>query len=335
MSRLRALRLQLAKAGIDGFLLGLLLSVWVAYVLPGPGSLKGFWSFHTLADVGVGVIFFFYGLRLDPEKIRAGVGNWRLHMVVQLVTFVLFPLLAMAARGAFGGRGHADLWLGILYMSALPGTVSSAIVMISIAGGNITGGIFNASLASLIGIFITPLWMSYFLGSHGGSNEGLGHIIVMLIMQVLVPVVAGFLLHGKGGAFAARHGRQLRLFDQSVILLIVYNAFSESFTGNMFQGMSFGFLVELSALLLLVFLLFCAMVYGICRALRFDGPDTITAVFCGSKKSLVHGTVMGNVIFGGAANMGILMLPLMIYHALQLIAASIMAQAIAQRNASH
>lgn len=334
MSRLNAIRLQLARAGIDGFLLGLLLAVWVAYLLPGPGSLSGFWSLHTLADVGVGVIFFFYGLRLDPEKIRAGVGNWRLHMVVQLVTFVLFPVLAIAARGTFGGRYHQDLWLGVIYMSVLPGTVSSAIVMISIAGGNITGGIFNASLASLLGIFITPLWMSVFLERRGGS-EGLGHIFLTLIGQVLVPVVAGFLLHRRGGAFAARHHRGLRLFDQGVILLIVYNAFCESFAGHMFQGMSFGFLVELGAMLLMVFLLFCAIVYGICRVLHFTGPDTITAVFCGSKKSLVHGTVMGNVIFGGAANMGILMLPLMLYHALQLIAASIMAQAIAQRNAAH
>jgi sodium/bile acid cotransporter 7 len=332
MRRLRAFRLFLARAGIDGFLLGLLCAVWLARLWPAPGAAGGPVSLHTLADVGVGVIFFFYGLRLDPEKIRAGVGNWRLHVVVQLVTFVLFPLLAITARHLFSGHGHDDLWLGIIYMSVLPGTVSSAIVMISIAGGNITGGIFNASLASLLGIFITPLWMSYFLERRGGTG-GLGHIFLALIGQVLVPVVLGFLLHRRGGAFAALHRRGLRLFDQGVILLIVYNAFSESFAGHMFRGLSFGFLIELGALLLLVFLTLCSIVYGICRLLHFNGPDTITAVFCGSKKSLVHGTVMGNVIFGGAASMGILMLPLMLYHALQLIAASIMAQSIAQRSA--
>jgi sodium/bile acid cotransporter 7 len=330
INNLRAVRASLGRAGINGFLFLLVFLVWLAWLWPAPGNLRGPFSLQSLADVGVAVIFFFYGLRLNPTKLREGVGNWRLHLVVQLVTFVLCPLIAVSAKFLYGGRGHEDLWLGVLYLSVLPGTVSSAIVMISMAGGNIPGGIFNASLASLLGIFVTPLWMGYFLKQEGAGGD-FTHIILTLILQVLVPVIGGILFHSRGGGFAERHRHGLRLFDQGVILLIVYNAFCESFAGNMFAGISLPFLLELGIVLVVSFLVLCVIVYGICRALHFSEADTITAVFCGSKKSLVHGTVMGNVIFGQGSSLGLLMLPLMLYHALQLIAASIIAESIAQR----
>lgn len=319
----------LARAGIDYFLLLLIATVFLAWLWPTPGNLKGIFSLETVADIGVAAIFFFYGLRLDPEKIKTGIGNWQLHLVVQIVTFVVCPIIAITARYLYGGHGQDQLWLGVIYLSVLPGTVSSAIVMISIAGGNITGGIFNASLASLLGIFITPLWVSFFMKSSSGYGD-FTHIIVTLILQVLVPVAVGFLLHKYGGSFAEKHRQGLRLFDQSVILLIVYNAFCESFAQRMFDGMSVLFIMELSVVLLVAFLALCGVVYLICRLLHFTRPDTITAIFCGSKKSLVHGTVMGNVIFGQMSNMGLLLLPLMLYHALQLIAASVMAQSMAR-----
>ena len=297
MMKLRAVRAMLARAGIDYFLLLLVGVVFLAWLWPAPGNLKGVFSLQRFADVGVAAIFFFYGLRLDPEKIKIGIGNWRLHLVVQLVTFVVCPIIAITARYLYGGHGHDQLWLGVIYLSVLPGTVSSAIVMISIAGGNITGGIFNASLASLLGIFITPLWVSFFMKSSSGYGD-FTHIILTLILQVLVPVCVGFLLHRYGGAFAEKHRHGLRLFDQSIILLIVYNAFCESFAQRMFDGMSALFIAELSVVLLIAFLALCSIVYFICRSLRFSRPDMITAIFCGSKKSLVHGTAMGNVIFG-------------------------------------
>lgn len=332
MTIFRAVHTRLAKVGLNGFFFALVFVVFLAWLWPAPGNLKGLFSLGTLTDIGVAVIFFFYGLRLNPEKIKTGVSNWRLHVVVQLVTFVLCPIIAITARHFYGGHGHDQLWIGVIYLSVLPGTVSSAIVMISIAGGNIPGGIFNASLASMLGIFITPLWMSFFLKSSSGGGD-FSHIIVVLVMQVLVPVIAGFLLHRHGGKFAEKRHRELRIFDQSVILLIVYKAFCNSFAGHMFDHISLLFLVELCVMLLITFLVLCTIVYFICRALHFNRGDMITAIFCGSKKSLVHGTVMGNVIFSAASNMGMLLLPLMLYHALQLIAASVMAQSMARKGA--
>ena len=240
---MKTFRAKLSKVGLDGFFFTLIFMVFLAWLWPVPGNIKGLFSLGTLADIGVAVIFFFYGLRLNPEKIKSGMSNWRLHVVVQLVTFVLCPIIAISVKHLYGGHGHDQLWMGVIYLSVLPGTVSSAIVMISIAGGNIPGGIFNASLASMLGIFITPLWVSFFFKSQAG-NGGFGHIIMVLILQVLVPVVVGFLLHKQGGQFAEKRHRGLRLFDQSVVLVIVYNAFCDSFAGHMFDGMSLLFLME-------------------------------------------------------------------------------------------
>ena len=58
------------------------------------------------------------------------------------------------------------------------------------------------------------------------------------------------------------------------------------------------------------------------------------AVFCGSKKSLVHGSVMAGLLFPATAATGLLLLPLLLYHALQIVLASSMAQRLGQSAAA-
>ncbi|CAN5732082.1 bile acid:sodium symporter [soil metagenome] len=320
----------LARAGLDWFLLALIGMIGLAYLWPTPGIQEGPLSLKGLANYGVSLIFFFYGLRLSPEKLRAGLGNWRLHLVIQFSTFLLFPLLVLPWRGLVAGQNSELLWLGTFYLAALPSTVSSSVVMVGIAGGNLPGAIFNASISSLAGIFLTPLWMGLFLTA---SSEGfdLGQVMGKLVVQVLVPVVGGILLHRYWGAFAERHRTRLRVFDQSIILLIVYTSFADSFAREMFRGFSLLHLVGLSALMVVFFFLVYGIIHGVSRLLGFNREDRITALFCGSKKSLVHGTVMSKVLFPDANVVGIILLPIMLYHALQLLTVSAIAQAMARR----
>ena len=218
----------------------------------------------------------------------------------------------------------------MFFLASLPSTVSSSVVMVSIAGGNIPAAIFNASISSLIGVFITPLWMGLVIHAQAG-NYDLYVVIGKLTLQVLVPVVLGILLHNKWGSFAERYRKQLRYFDQSIILLIVYTSFCESFAKKMFNGFSITTLFIVGVGMVGLFLLVYNLVKALCRLLGFNREDSITAVFCGSKKSLVHGTVMSKVLFSGSDIVGIVLLPLMIYHAFQLIAASIIAQAMGKK----
>ncbi len=320
----------LAKVGLDWFILALIGMILLAYLLPEPGVQTGLFSLKEVANYGISLIFFFYGLRLSPERLREGLGNWRLHLTVQLATFLLFPLLVLGIIRILHIESGNLIWLGIFFVAALPSTVSSSVVMVSIAGGNIPGAIFNASISALIGVFITPIWMGIFIAS-GSGNIDLSSIILKLMLQVLFPVVLGLVLHSKLGAFAERHRKQLRYFDQITILLIVYTAFCQSFAKHMFAGHSITDILLLGVGMLSLFLLMFGLINTIGRVFRFNRADGITAVFCGSKKSLVHGTVMSKVLFPNTAAAGIILLPLMIYHALQLISASIIAQKMARK----
>lgn len=317
------------RAGIDGFIVAIIVVVMLAYSWPTAGSDNGPLPLSAIATYGASFIFFFYGLRLNPEKLRAGLSNWRLHLVVHLATFVVFPLLILAMRWFFASSDNELLWIGIFYLAALPSTVSSSVVMVSIAEGNIPAAIFNASISSLLGVFITPVWMSLLLNDASHTFD-LGSIMGKLALQVVLPVVLGVLLHARWGAFAEKYRQQLRYFDQSVILLIVYTSFCESFAKRMFQDYNTWDLFLLSISMIGLFLLVYFLINSLSRLLRFNREDRITAVFCGSKKSLVHGTVMSNVLFAGSTSIGIVLLPLMLYHALQLITASMIAQALAK-----
>ncbi|MBD0255308.1 MAG: bile acid:sodium symporter [Cytophagales bacterium] len=331
LSTFERFRELLARAGFDSFLLALVGVIGLAAWRPHYGTDEAPLPLAEIANYGVSLIFFFYGLRLSPAKLREGLGNWRLHGVVQLTTFLVFPLLVLAGYGLFARESTQLLWLGTFYLAALPSTVSSSVVMVSIAGGNLPGAIFNASISSLVGVFLTPLWMGLFLTAQAGSYD-LWPVIGKLTLQVVVPVVLGVLLHGKLGAFAERNRKPLRLFDQAIILLIVYTSFCESFARRLFAGYRTGDLAGLGAAMLGLFLGVYGLVYLASRLLRFNRADRITALFCGSKKSLVQGTVMSRVLFPDPNIVGIVLLPIMLYHALQLLAASIIAQSMARRH---
>ncbi|MDJ1503785.1 bile acid:sodium symporter family protein [Xanthocytophaga agilis] len=319
----------LQKAGLDGFLLALLSMIGLAYLFPYPGTKDSPFHLDEIANYGVSLIFFFYGLRLSPEKLKAGLSNWRLHTLIHFTTFILFPCLILCLQSLFKAQHGAVLWLAIFYLATLPSTVSSSVVMVSIAGGNMPAAIFNASISSLLGVFITPLWMSSFLNANSGEYH-LGDVIAKLALQVLLPVVLGVLLHSRWGEFAEKNKQKLRMMDQTIILMIVYTSFCESFSEGIFHSYTLIDIFLLGVGMLALFFLVFSVVHLISKLLKFSPEDRITALFCGSKKSLVHGTVMSKVLFPDVAMAGIMLLPLMLYHALQLLVASIIAQSIAR-----
>lgn len=326
----------LKKIGLDGFVIAIIGTIVLAYYWPGPGVQEGLFRLPWLnltkvANYGVALIFFFYGLKLSPEQLKAGLYHWRLHVVIQSVTFIIFPLTILLCKTVSGGSWDSLLWVGTFFLATLPSTVSSSVVMVSIARGNVPSAIFNASISSLLGVFLTPLWMGLILSTGAeaspvGEGFSVSHAVVQLSLQVLLPVALGIMLHPRFGALALRNSNRLKLFDQSVILLIVYVAFCDSFINNMFQGHSMAHLLLLSLAMIALFFFIYGITALLGRTLHFSREDNITAVFCGSKKSLVHGTVMAKILFPGVAGIGLILLPLMIFHTLQLIAASIIAQ---------
>lgn len=320
----------LAKVGINGFFFALILMVFLAYLFPHIGEDDGVLPLGEITDIGVFLIFFFYGVKLSPAQLRLGLSNYKLHLLIQGSTFVIFPVLILVIH-LLSGAETSYMWLGVFYLAALPSTVSSSVVMVSIAGGNMPAAIFNASVSSLIGILITPLWMGLFLDVADAGID-LTSTVIKLSIQILLPVIIGFLFHKKLGGFVGSNQKRLKNFDQAIILLIVFTAFAESFAKKMFEGNSFADFVWISLAMAGLFILMVAIMWGLSRWLGFVQADTITVLFCGSKKSLVQGAVMGKVLFPDPLIFGIVLLPLMIYHSLQLLMGSAIAERFAAKN---
>ncbi len=314
--------------GLDWFIPALIAVVALAYFVPGPGMIQKPVSLSEIAGYGISLIFFFYGLKLNSQKLKLGLSNWRMHLVIQLTTFLLFPILALILKPFFISEEATHIWLGIFFLSALPSTVSSSAVMVSIAGGNIPGAIFNASISALIGVFVTPFWISVILSGETRDFD-VPHVFIRLIVQVLLPVIIGMLLNKRFVAYTEKYKTSFKTFDQVVILLIVYTSFCKSFTGHLFDTISPYELILLAAGMLALFLAIVFLMKVISRCLRFNRSDTITVLFCGSKKSLVHGTVMSGILFAGNPLAGLILLPLILYHALQILAAGILAKKLA------
>jgi sodium/bile acid cotransporter 7 len=318
------LRETLNRVGLNTFFFLLVGMIFLAKAFPEWGSEESPLPLKAITGIGISVIFFFYGVKLSPEKLKQGLSNWKLHILVQSTTFLIFPMVVLLLYAIWGDEANL-FWIGTFYLAALPSTVSSSVVMVSIAGGNLPAAIFNASISSMVGIFITPLWMDLMLPETAVDFD-LTDTIIKLSFQVLVPVILGLFVHKYLVKFVNRHQSALKNFDQAIILLIIFTAFAESFSENMFDGHSASELILLGVLMLVFFLLMMGLMYILSKALKFSREDMITVIFCGSKKSLVQGAVMGRVMFPDPVVFGVMLLPLMVYHALQLMVGSAIAQ---------
>lgn len=298
----------------NGFIAAIFLAIIIAYFFP-----EGIEIFplKTITDIGIGFIFFFYGLKLSPAEFKLGFLNYKVHIVIQLTTFVVFPLLALLCLPFFEAGTGSDLWIALFFLGTLPSTVSSSIVMVSLAKGNLPTAIFNASLSGLIGIFATPIWLSFFLT--GNADFEFLDILIKLCWQIIIPLILGLFLQKLLGDFARKHSKKLGLLDKTTIILIVYSSFSNSFSSNIFSSVKTDDLLKLTGIVVLFFFVVYFGLGLVCNLLGFNLKDKITTQFCGTKKSLVHGSVMVKVIFGNSANTGLLLLPIMIYHSLQLL----------------
>lgn len=318
------------KFRIDNFVIAIIAVIFFAYLMPSWGAKGSPVPFDLIGSIGVSLIFFFYGLRLSPEKIRHGLRNWKLHILVQLSTFIIFPLTVILFRPLVHTEQGYSLWLSFLFLAALPSTVSSAVVMVSIAKGNVPAAIFNASISGLIGIVITPLWMGLFL-QHSASDFNLGGIYLKLVTEILIPVVFGVILQRKLGKYALKWNHYLSTFDKSVILIIIYKSFAESFEKKVFSSVGAPELLLIFSVTLSLFFAMYFLTGYLAKWLGFNQEDSITAQFCGTKKSLIHGTVFSKILFPNTISIGIILLPLMLFHALQIFIVSIIATKLGKR----
>lgn len=309
----------------DGFIMGIIGMIVLARLIPGIGHEGSIIELSKVIKAGIALLFFFYGLKLSPENLKNDLSNWRLHVLIQVITFLVFPILILAFYPLLRSTSYELLWLAVFFLAALPSTVSSSVVMVNIAGGNLPSAIFNASISGVIGIILTPTWMSLFLDQQATGFEFSG-VIRDLVIQILIPVALGLIMHRWWGKWAQRNRSRISLFDKSVILAIVYRSFSDSFTNDIFSSIPNLSLLVLGAVVISLFFLVFEGTKQLNKLLKFNREDRITVLFCGSKKSLVHGSVMVGVLFAGTTEGSLFLVPVMIYHAFQLFYISLVAR---------
>jgi sodium/bile acid cotransporter 7 len=311
----------------DGFTLSLIATVLLASFLPCRGVTAQ--AFAGLTDIAIALLFFLHGAKLSREAVVAGMIHWRLHLTVLASTFVLFPVLGLLLKPVLSPLVSPDLYLGILFLCTLPSTVQSSIAFTSIARGNVPAAIVSASASSMLGIFITPLLVGLMIA--GTGQGGLSwHSVGSIVLQLFVPFVAGQIAQRWIGGWVRKHATLLTFVDRGSILLVVYTAFSAAVLQGLWKQLP---LPVLGGLVVVnVVLLACALLttrYG-ARALGFSRDDEITIVFCGSKKSLASGVPMAKVLFAGHP-LGLIVLPIMLFHQIQLMTCAVLARRYAVR----
>jgi len=312
----------------DRFTCALIVTVALATVLPCRGSAAS--VFEVLTDAAIALLFFLHGAKLSREAVVAGATHWRLHLTVLTSTFALFPLLGLLLRPLLAPLVTPELYLGVLFLCALPSTVQSSIAFTSIARGNVAAAICSASASSLLGIVITPLLVGLMLESHGQGGMS-WDAIGSIVLQLFVPFVAGQVAQRWIGGWVAKHRGLVSYVDQGSILLVVYTAFSAAVLQGLWKQVPLpvlGGLLVVNAVLLAIALLVTR--YG-ARALGFGRADEITIVFCGSKKSLASGVPMAKVLFAGHP-LGAIVLPIMLFHQIQLMTCAVLARRYAARS---
>ncbi|MGE6239603.1 bile acid:sodium symporter family protein [Ectopseudomonas guguanensis] len=311
----------------DAFTLTLLAVVLIATLLPASGQVAV--VFEWITNLAIALLFFLHGAKLSRQAILAGAGHWRLHLLVFTCTFVLFPLLGLLLKPLMAPLIGTELYLGMLYLCALPATVQSAIAFTSLARGNIPAAICSAAASSLLGIFLTPLLVALLMGVEGDSGSTLD-AIGKISLQLLLPFVLGQIAQRWIGGWVNRNKSWLKYVDQSSILLVVYTAFSAAVIGGLWQEVPLVTLLALVLACCVLLALALLLTHLLGKWLGFNQEDRITILFCGSKKSLATGVPMAQVLFAGSS-IGVLILPLMLFHQIQLMVCAVLAQRYARR----
>ncbi|MDO8394212.1 MAG: bile acid:sodium symporter family protein [Dietzia sp.] len=304
----------LRRLRIEPFILAILAAVVVAAVLPATGGAAT--ALGWVTTVGIAVLFFLYGARLEPRELLAGVKHWRLHSVVLAATFLLFPALGLLGRWALTPVLGEPLAAGFLFLTLVPSTVQSSITFVAIARGHVSAAVVSASVSNLLGVVITPL-LVFALMTRDGSVVITWDSVGKIALQLLLPFVLGQLLRRWVLPVTTRIKR-LALFDKSVIVLIVYAAFSDGVADGIWSRVGPTQLVWLIAACCVLLAVVLGLTALLSRALGFADRDKRVVQFCGSKKSLATGLPMAAVLFVGQP-VGLLVLPLMLFHQIQLI----------------
>lgn len=311
----------------NGFILGLFLMVLLAFWFPEPGSRQGGLHPEVISNVGIALILFLQGLSLAWEKMKAGLGNWRLHLIIQGFTFVVFPIVGVGLHffvPEIWTTEPAAIRDGFLYLCVLPSTVSTSVVLTSVARGNTPGALFNAAISNIVGVMLTPI-LVHLLMQATGHSAPFGPLLLQIMLLTLVPFALGMFLRGYIQKWVDGHKPWINRISNAVILFIVYTAFCDSVESKIWTHYGADLTLKVLTLVALLFGGMSLLIYLVCRLTQLDREDAIAAYFCSVKKTLAMGVPLAILIFGQRNDLSLILLPTMFYHPFQLFVNGLLA----------
>jgi sodium/bile acid cotransporter 7 len=276
-----------------------------------------------IATAAVMLLFFLHGAKLPRENLLAAVIHWRLHALILASTYLLFPLAGLALTKLWPSLLPTHLWAGVLFLCALPSTVQMSIAVTSMARGNVAASVTSAAASNLLGVVITPLLVGALLQAQGEAAVPLSGIW-KVVGQLLLPFLAGHLLRPLMADWAARNKHLITWSDRLTILLAVYSAFSAAVLAGIWKTLPITTLLVLAAVCAFLLTLAMLVTFRGARLAGFSTSDCRSVLYCGSFKSLVSGVPMARVLFP-SAEIGAMILPIMIYHQMQLMVSATLA----------
>jgi len=306
------------------FILGLLCSVGLAVCLPEYGAAGGLLHSEQSTRWGIMVIFVLQGWILPLEAMLKGVMRWKLHLGIQLGIFLGFPLLCMVIALSFKAWMDPGLWTGLLFLSVLPTTISSAIVYTSLAGGSTAVALVNATIANILGIFICPLWMALLLKTGGVEMQPLLPVLLNIAKLILLPLMLGQFLRLWSHAMADRCKSRVGQVNSLIILFIVYASLSDSMVSGSWFGRGVGLILWALGLVVLLLMVSHILVLWVLGKTRLGKEERVAACFCCTQKTLAAGVPMAKSIFGVHPALGLILMPILLYHPLQLLVGSVL-----------
>jgi solute carrier family 10 (sodium/bile acid cotransporter), member 7 len=312
----------------DRFVLMLLGVLALGWVLPVRGSALAF--AQNAIFIGIFLLFFLHGLRLPRSEVAKAAKGWRVQGAMLGFSFVVMPFAGWAlvhlAAPFLPGTLPTPLIAGILYLAVLPSTVQSAISYASLGHGNVATSVVGAALSNLAGIVLTPALVALLIGAVAGVDMGSG-VVIKIATMLLLPFALGQAAQRFLGAWAQGQKALLSLFDRGVILLAVYIAFAGAVSsGALLTLDSRALMLLCAALLVLLAFAFCGA-WGLGGVLGLNRADRVSLLFAGAHKSIATGAPMAAILFG--ADAGLVILPAILYHMMQLLVSAPVATRLA------
>jgi len=308
-------------ARLDPLIFGLVIAVAIASVYPATG--RGFTVVDAASKLAISLLFFLHGAKLSRDAVISGIVDWRLHGIVLIASYVMLPIFGVTLAHLFAGYVDPTLLTGLIFLAILPSTVQSSIAFTAIAGGRVPAAICAATLSNLSGVFLAPLLATLLINTQTGVTiaPGAGQVI---LIQVLMPFAIGQMFRPLIRRHIENQRRLIAIIDRLSILLVVFAAFSEAVNHGLWKTLGAPDLAKIVMIAALFLMLAIGGTYTAGRFLRLPRESRIVLLFCGSKKSLMSGVPIAAALFPAKA-IGSIILPVMIYHQLQIFLCAIIA----------